>query len=127
MQKRSEASEQAAVIQWARLMSRRKGYEPLALLHHIPNGGSRHPAEAAHLKAQGTLSGIPDLCLPVPSGPYHALYIEMKYGKNRLTENQKERISQLRAFGNAVAVCYSAQEAIDVISRYISAKNPDAQ
>ena len=37
-------------------------------MFRIPNGGSRHPAEAARLKAQGVKAGVPDLCIPVARG-----------------------------------------------------------
>ena len=116
----SEAQEQAALIQWARLQSGR--YPPLRFLHHIPNGGSRHPAEAANLKRQGVKPGVPDLCLPFPVGGKHGLYIEMKWGKNRPTSAQREWLEGLAALGYATAVCYSAEEAIDVIKRYLRGK-----
>ena len=113
----SEAHEQAALMEWARMQAGR--YPILARLHHIPNGGSRHPAEAANLKRQGVRSGVPDLCLPFPVGGKHGLYIEMKWGKNRPTRPQREWLAYLESAGYAVAVCYGWQEAADVIMRYL--------
>ncbi len=69
-------------------------------------------------KAQGMLSGVPDLFLPVPRGKYHGLYIEMKHGSNTLTENQKKFLQNAANVGFAVSVCYSAQEAIKRIEDY---------
>lgn len=113
----SEATEQERVVRWAKMM---EGKVPaLRLLHHCPNGGSRNKAEAARLKRQGVRSGVPDLELPVPRGGYAGLYIEMKHGRNRPTGNQKRWIADLQTAGNACAVCYSADEAIDVIERYM--------
>lgn len=74
----SEAQHQAAVIKWTQQPAIRSQWPELALLHHIPNGGTRDPVEAKHLKQQGVKNGVPDLCLPVPRGRYHGLYIEMK-------------------------------------------------
>ena len=74
----SEAQHQAYVIKWSQQPSIRRQWPELALLHHIPNGGTRDAVEAKHLKQQGVKSGVPDLCLPVPRGQYHGLYIEMK-------------------------------------------------
>ena len=37
----TEAQEQTALFQWAKMQSGK--YPELALLHAIPNGGSRHP------------------------------------------------------------------------------------
>ena len=49
--KRSEATEQERVINWATFYA--KDFPELDLLHHIPNGGSRNQLEAANLKRQG--------------------------------------------------------------------------
>ena len=34
----------------------------------IPNGGSRHPAEAAGPRARGAKAGVPDLRIPAARG-----------------------------------------------------------
>lgn len=62
----TEAEEQIALFEWATLQSGR--FPELALLYHVPNGGSRNKIEAARLRAQGVKSGVPDLCLPVARG-----------------------------------------------------------
>ena len=49
----SEAQHQAAVIKWTQQPAIRSQWPELALLHHIPNGGTRDPVEAKHLKQQG--------------------------------------------------------------------------
>lgn len=33
-------------------------------------------------------NGVSDVCLPLARGIYHGFYIEMKYGKNKLTDEQ---------------------------------------
>ena len=48
----SEAQHQAYVIKWSQQPSIRRQWPELALLHHIPNGGTRDPVEAKHLKQQ---------------------------------------------------------------------------
>ena len=116
----SEAQEQAALIQWAQMQSSR--YPALKWIYHTPNGGSRHPAEARHLKQQGLKAGVPDLTLPYPAGGRHGLYIEMKYGRNRPTELQREWLAYLDSVGYATAVCYSAEEAANVIMDYLKGK-----
>ena len=67
----TEAEEQIALFEWAALQSGR--FPELALLYHVPNGGSRNKIEAARLRAQGVKSGVPDLCLPVARGGNHGL------------------------------------------------------
>ena len=49
----SEAQHQAYVIKWSQQPSIRRQWPELALLHHIPNGGTRDAVEAKHLKQQG--------------------------------------------------------------------------
>src|SRR5699024_10256580 len=72
----TEHDEQVQLIRWAGLA--RGAYPALRWLHAVPNGGARNIVVARKLKAEGVQRGVPDLCLPVPRGPYHGLYIELK-------------------------------------------------
>lgn len=114
----TEAQEQAALFEWA---ERAKGRFPaLALLHHIPNGGSRNPVEARHLKEQGVKPGVPDICLPVPNGRYAALYIELKRRTGgRVSDVQRGWIAALNRAGNLAVVCRGWEEARDEIIEYL--------
>ena len=112
-----ESNEQEALFRWAAFA--RGKYPELDLLYHIPNGGSRNRLEAANLKRQGVKAGVPDLCLPVARGKYHGLYIEMKYGKNKTSENQNIWLKALAAQDYAAAVCYGWQEAQELITKYL--------
>lgn len=115
--KRSEATEQERLISWAGWQHNK--YPELKLLYHVPNGGSRNTLEAANLKRQGVKAGVPDLCLPVARQGHHGLYIEMKWGKNKVTENQSQWLEELRQQGYKAVVCYGADEAIRVIEEYL--------
>ncbi len=115
--KSSESAEQEVVVEWASWHTAR--YPCLKWLHHVPNGGYRNKAEGARLKNQGVTPGISDLHLPYPNNGYHGLYIEMKYGKNKPTNDQKEFLKYAKEQGYAVALCYNAAEAIAVIKRYL--------
>ena len=118
VKKQNEAGEQECLMRWAFFM--RHKFPALDLLYHIPNGGSRHPKEAANLKRQGVKAGVPDLCLPVPRLPYHGLYIELKDGNNKATDHQKKWLADLRAQGYAAEVCYGWQKAAEVIETYLT-------
>ena len=74
----TEAQHQAMVMKWSQQPEIRSRWPELALLYHIPNGGTRDAIEGRHLKQQGVKRGVPDLCLPVARENYHALYIELK-------------------------------------------------
>lgn len=108
--KQQEAAEQVKVIQYCTLR-----HIPV---FHIPNGGSRNKMEAANLKRQGVKAGVPDLCFPVALRGYHGLFIEMKAGKNKTTENQDAWLDLLARNGYCVRVCYGFYEAMTVIDWY---------
>ena len=67
----------------------------------------------------GVKAGVPDLCLPVPMNGFAGLYIEMKYGKNKPTDHQKEWIKALKEQGYKVTVCYSGVEATQELESYL--------
>lgn len=117
----TESVEQQALFKWAN-MARGKWPE-LELLYHVPNEGKRSYKTAARLKAEGLKSGVPDICLPVPRGGHHGLYIELKRVKNsRVTQDQLDWIEALIAQGYVAAVCRGCDEAIELITRYLSGR-----
>ncbi|MGN1138296.1 MAG: VRR-NUC domain-containing protein [Ruminococcus sp.] len=113
-----EAVMQQQVFKWTDYMLGK--YPELALIFHIPNGGSRNKIEAVNLKRQGVKAGVPDICLPVPRGKYHGLYIEMKYGNNKPTEKQSWWLKALSKQGYAVKVCYSFDETTKALIQYLN-------
>lgn len=113
-----EHEEQKAVFEWATLMKNR--YPELKLLHHIPNGGLRNKVVAMRLTQEGVKSGVPDICLPVPKGQYHGLYIEMKRIKGgRVETEQREWLDALSEQGYSTTVCRGAEEAVKTIQEYL--------
>lgn len=115
-----EAIEQRHLFEWAAFM--KSQYPVLEYLYHIPNGGSRNKIEAANLKKQGVKAGVPDLDLPVARKGYHGLRIELKFGNNDLSDNQRRWLEFLRKQGYATAVCYGWREAASIICRYLDIK-----
>ena len=113
----TESVEQQCLFRWAAFQSGR--FPELALLYHVPNGGSRKKAEAGRFRAEGVKAGVPDLCLPVARNGKHGLYVEMKWGKNKTTDKQDWWLEQLRQQGYETAVCWTAEEAMDTIAGYL--------
>ena len=113
-----ESVMQQQVFKWTDYMLGK--YPEFALMFHIPNGGSRNKLEAANLKRQGVKAGVPDICLPVPRGKYHGLYIELKYGKNKVTEKQSWWLKALSKQGYAVKVCYNFDETTKALIQYLN-------
>ena len=118
--KSSEHKEQRKVFDWAK--DNEHLYPELAALFAIPNGGKRFKKTAAILKAEGAKAGVNDIHLPCPIGGYCGLWVEMKYGYNNPTQEQKEWMDLMRWLGHRVEVCYSAEQAIDVILDYITSE-----
>jgi hypothetical protein len=122
----SEHEEQCVLMEWAKLQEGR--YPQLRLLFAIPNGGKlpytrqgKHVFSPERLKLveEGMKKGVPDLFLPVSSGVFFGLFIEMKFGKNKRTTEQVWWEQELSLQGYRVAVAYSFEEARDVIINYL--------
>lgn len=115
-----EHEEQKKLIRWAKNME--SEIVELISLYAIPNAGKRSFAAAKYYKDEGLRTGFPDLCLPVGSWGYHALYIEMKVKPNTVKPAQKEWAERLKSMGNMVVVCWSVEEAIEAILHYLDIK-----
>ena len=76
-------------------------------------------SNAKHLKQQGVKSGVPDLCLPVPRGQYHGLYIEMKTESGHTSDEQEWWGERLQAQGYVWRVCHGWQAAVAVLEWYL--------
>ncbi len=110
MAERSEHIEQREFVQWVRQNA------PMLIIA-IPNGGKRGKLEGMRLQAEGVTAGVPDLQIPM-----FALWIEMKAKGGRLSPVQKEMHERLRSEGQTVEVCYSTQEAINVVTQHMASR-----
>jgi hypothetical protein len=130
----SETGEQRALFAWAAL----SGYPQLKWLHAVPNGGERNDQTRMALAAEGVRNGVWDVFLPWPvrqpwnnngpDGSYHGLYIEMKRANRRnhknggLTDEQVAFGEYASRNGYKTAVCYSWEEARDIIVSYLEGR-----
>ena len=122
-----EDAEQAVVFAWA------ANYRSLRHMFAIPNGAFLAGDKAARarqmnrLKKQGLLVGVSDIFLPRAvhsvSGHYNGLFIEMKRrkidGPSKVSGDQMDFLSAMDIQGYKTAVCYGADEAIEVIKNYM--------
>lgn len=123
---RLEHDEQSALFTWASWHLAK--YPDLRLMFAIPNGGHRNLLVAKKMKAEGTKPGVPDIFLPVPRGPHHGLFLEMKAENHRpkregssggLSDVQQQWIADLRAQGYAARVAYGVRDAIEIVETYL--------
>lgn len=113
-----ESAEQTSLFYWAAFHTGK--WPELRLLHAIPNGGMRHKATAARMKGEGVKAGVPDICLPVPRGHYHGLYIELKRLRGgRVSDEQEKWLADLTAQGYRAVVCKGWLAASEEITRYM--------
>ena len=101
----SEDKEQMLFVQWFR-----RQY-PTVRIFAIPNGGHRHIAVAAKLKATGSSAGVPDLYIPEWN-----VWVEMKRQTGGvLSPAQKDWIAYLTSIDHTVIVGKGWQDAMQKI------------
>ena len=93
----------------------------------IPNGGRRNLREAVKLKRTGVSPGAPDICIPIPSGCYHGLYIELKRERGgRVSNEQVEWLEFLRSKGYWADVAFGFEDAKKIVLYYLQLTKPAA-
>jgi hypothetical protein len=110
----NEHSLQVQCVKWFKLQY------PREIIFAIPNGGKRFYSTAKRLSAEGLLAGIPDLMIPTPNSEFHGLFIEMKYGKNTTSKQQKIIIESLKAKGYKCEVVKSFEAFTLLVNTYYS-------
>jgi len=116
--KATEYQIQCAIVEWLRVRAISGKFR----FFHIPNGGSRHKAEAARLKKAGVTPGVPDLCVILQNG--RTLWIEVKSKPGRLSHNQYDWINWLRVDhrkGHFPYVVRDLNEVIFIINEHLEA------
>lgn len=117
----TEDNHQAALFCWAALPEQQNRYPEFHLmLFAIPNGGERHIAVAAKMKATGTKAGTPDIFLSVARGGCHGLYIELKKFGEKPTKGQLAFIEEANRQGYGAVVCEGWKRAADVLQQYMN-------
>lgn len=114
----SESVEQQNLFRWANFADCK--YPELQLLYHVPNEGKRTAQNGTRMVAEGLKKGVPDLCLPVSRGDFHALYIELKATGGKVSSDQKRWLELLAREGNYTKVCYGWEDAKTAIIEYLN-------
>jgi len=126
----TEYAHQCAVMAWA--SSNIGKYPELKWYYSIQNEEKSNSAfVGGRARASGKKAGVSDTCLPVKRGGFSGLYIEMKKPSRKpkrkgslggVSEEQLEfgRFIQSQGFG--FIVCYSWEEARDILIQYLEQK-----
>lgn len=116
----SEFDEQCNLFTWAAYA--KAAHPELKLLIGSLNGVHLSKAQAGKAKAAGMRKGEHDVRLPVARGGYIGLSIEMKFGKNTPTPEQREYGELLAQEGWQVAYCWSWIVAQEIILQYLKSE-----
>ena len=115
----SEYLIQAKLIMWCRSHSDRR-------LHNIyahTNGMRSSVTEGVKQKRAGAVAGLPDLFLPVMSGGWGGLYVELKTEKGKLSAIQRDWLGRLSLAGYKAVVAFGLEQAKAVIEEYLVASS----
>ena len=115
----TEHQEQCKVISWWRGEHAAYGLPEFSLFA-VPNGGARDAITGSKLKAEGVRRGALDLILAKPVFGYAGLFIEMKVGDNKPTDDQEKFITYLTSAGYDASTHWTADSAIAAIKEYLS-------
>jgi hypothetical protein len=110
-----ETLHQITIFDWIRT---RKDLEPYSF--HIANERKASPFYGRLLKRMGVKSGVSDIFIGVTTEKYPGMWLELKAGKNKLTENQKTFMKNMASQGYFTATCYGFEEAKSTILSYLS-------
>lgn len=112
MKASSEHKEQKKFFEWC-------AWNGINYVFAIPNGTRCAPAARKWMLDEGMKRGVPDIFVAKPVDDFYGLFIEMKYGKNKATKDQREWLRVVSKNGYAVKICYSADMAIATLKYYL--------
>ena len=95
-------------------------YRNKAMFWHTPNEGRRTPFERFKVKYLGMIAGVSDIIM-VKNGD--VLFLELKVGKNKPTENQKTFLKNTKAFGFTSEVAWTFEEGKKIIDEFMGELN----
>lgn len=85
---------------------------PQVSVIHVPNEGKRSDFEQLKFKVLGGKAGVSDLLIVHPGQKRNlkGLWLEVKYGKNKLEPDQMEFLEDMFRAGFAVGIVYDTKE-----------------
>lgn len=88
-------------------------------LHHFANERKCTPQQGQLLKRMGVKKGVLDFFLALPLDGYAGFWLELKVGKNQLTQEQKEFMDRKTQRGYLCVACWGHQAAKEFFLTYL--------
>lgn len=107
---RNEELIQRAIIDHLRIRADKR-----VIFFSIPNS-PRSKVAGGRLKAMGMLAGAPDLCFVLPDAS--VCFLELKQGKNRLSESQTDFAKRCEAIGVVCASAWGLDQALSILTAW---------
>ena len=112
---------QSACVKWFKLQYKEYEYRLIKINNDLPlNNNELRIKLYNKFKAEGLLEGAPDMFLAVGNYLYNGLFIEFKYGNDRLRKKQVNVIKSLEAGNYRCVIVRSLDEFMEVIKEYLS-------
>lgn len=92
--------------------------------HHFANERKCSPQQGRLLKRMGVKKGVADFFLAIPIDGYAGFWLELKVGKNKLTQAQEAFLKRKLSRGYHCKVCHGFDTAKVLISSYLCNYNP---
>ena len=86
---------------------------------HLAGDAKQRACKIARMKKAGHVNGVSDLFLMAPKQGKAGLFIEMKAKRGIISDAQKEFIESACKAGYQAEVCYSFEQAKEVIEQYL--------
>ena len=116
--KSNEHGEQSAYFDWWRAYAKSRHIHE-SLCFAIKNDSAHTDAGRIYRWKEGVQAGVWDVFLAIPRGGYHGMFLEFKYGKNKLDPKQLEFYSRVSYYNYRMQAVWSADEAIKEVQQYL--------
>ena len=99
--------------------------EAIHWIHMIPNGAwFKSPKLAVIAKHEGLTPGVWDNFCPYNNGEYPGMYIEFKFGTNKLRDTQKRFKEFVKRQGYKMVIVYNWYDGIEAVCEYFGVEIP---
>lgn len=117
MSVREEDCIQKAIIEWLSY----KHPKAREVVIHIANQRATSPQQGYKLKQMGVRKGVSDLLIPIATGGYHGMFLEVKTIEGTLTKEQKAFIKRMDEEGYFAIAAYGLEHCMREIDAYLTA------